>query len=144
MPLDVLRQGCVHHTALFLVLVDGRRLRARGTSRFSVDWFSLVPTFVGHYILLCGYDAASGEFEYRDPAVALGALRRVAGYAAWCVERVPALTDAASQRRATFMRVCSRSRERRRALTMMSSLSICDAQCTLHRMFARRRRAEQD
>jgi len=29
--------------------------------------------FLGHYILLCGYDAAIDEFEMRDPASRRGA-----------------------------------------------------------------------
>ncbi|KAK6145421.1 hypothetical protein DH2020_022241 [Rehmannia glutinosa] len=47
------------------------------------DFYSGSPGYTGHYVVICGYDAVTNEFEIRDPASS----REHERVSSWCLEQ---------------------------------------------------------
>ncbi|KAK4436580.1 Guanylyl cyclase 1 [Sesamum alatum] len=47
------------------------------------DFYSGSPGYTGHYVVICGYDAVTNEFEIRDPASS----RKHERVTSWCLEQ---------------------------------------------------------
>ncbi|KAG6418573.1 hypothetical protein SASPL_120777 [Salvia splendens] len=47
------------------------------------EYYSGGPSYTGHYVVICGYDAATDEFEIRDPASS----RKHERVPSWCLEQ---------------------------------------------------------
>ncbi|XP_010905388.1 guanylyl cyclase 1 isoform X2 [Elaeis guineensis] len=52
-----------------VALVDKMKLRRTWLKDVHVpEWYGRSSDYMGHYVVICGYDADSDEFEIRDPA----------------------------------------------------------------------------
>lgn len=52
-----------------VALVDKMKLRRTWLKDIHVpEWYDGSSDYMGHYVVICGYDADTGEFEIRDPA----------------------------------------------------------------------------
>ncbi|KAL6503755.1 Complement component 1 Q subcomponent-binding protein, mitochondrial [Orobanche gracilis] len=52
-----------------IALVDQYKLSHSGLEDVCVsDFYDGSPGYTGHYVVICGYDAVTNEFEIRDPA----------------------------------------------------------------------------
>lgn len=86
---------------IFLCLVDGSKLKCRchqSNSWIGAAWSLLgyaigMSGYQGHYVVLCGYDKATDQVLYRNPAVAAG---DIAGTGYLCAESVESFEAARS------------------------------------------------
>lgn len=67
-----------------IALVDQHKLSQSQLEDVCVsDYYSDYPGYTGHYVVICGYDAATNEFEIRDPASS----RKHERVPSWCLEQ---------------------------------------------------------
>ncbi|KAL8462882.1 hypothetical protein ACS0TY_032955 [Phlomoides rotata] len=67
-----------------IALVDQHKLSPSQLEDVCVsDFYSSSPGYTGHYIVICGYDAVTNEFEIRDPASS----RKHERITSWCLEQ---------------------------------------------------------
>ncbi|CAI9759721.1 unnamed protein product [Fraxinus pennsylvanica] len=66
-----------------IALVDQYKLsRSCLKDVYVSDFYSGSPGYTGHYVIICGYDAVTNEFEIRDPAIS----RKFERVASSCLE----------------------------------------------------------
>ncbi|GFP86343.1 protein gucd1 [Phtheirospermum japonicum] len=67
-----------------IALVDQYKLSNSGLEDVCVsDFYGGNPGYTGHYVVICGYDAVTNEFEIRDPASSIKHER----VSSWCLEQ---------------------------------------------------------
>ncbi|KAK4403319.1 Guanylyl cyclase 1 [Sesamum angolense] len=80
-PKKFLTLSCLEN---MLLLLDQYKLSHSQLEDACVsDFYSGSPGYTGHYVVICGYDAVTNEFEIRDPASS----RKHERVTSWCLEQ---------------------------------------------------------